>query len=272
MALSQLAHTEMVMLTIFGDTLALGPGSGLAWPILPSPQIVAMKSFARRGQAFIVFDTVEAATKAFEMQSFLVEGKPMRMAFARAKSDAIAKKDGSFAPRAKQPLPPKRTLPESERPQGESEAAKRARAAEEADNAAAMETEASDGAAQAAQAAQAAPFAQTQGGYPARPPPGYGHGGYGMAPPMQQAPAAPPAENPPNSMLLLTKLPDDTTDSLLTRLFNQFPGFKDVRLISVRAAAFVEYDTDAQAAEAKGKLNGFKIKPDCELHIAFAKK
>ena len=210
------------------------------------------------------------------MQAYPVEDKPMRIAFARSKSDAIAKKDGSFAPRAKQPLPPKRTLPESERPQGESEAAKRARLAEEADNAAAaMETEASDEAAHA----QAAQAAQAQGGYPGGPPPGYGHGGqqqrgmaYGMAPPMQQAPAAPPAENPPNSMLLLTKLPDDTNESLLTRLFNQFPGFKDVRLISVRAAAFVEYDTDAQAAEAKGKLNGFQIKPDCELHIAFAKK
>jgi hypothetical protein len=53
----------------------------------------------------------------------------------------------------------------------------------------------------------------------------------------------------------------------------QFPGFKEVRLVPGRAdIAFVEYETDANAVEAKTKLDGFQIKPDQALSVSFAKK
>lgn len=92
--------------------------------------IVAMKRYKTRGQAWIVFSTVEAATTALhKMQGFPFYDKPMvrgaagprgalwagprvrRRAsrdcaaqdihFAKTKSDAIAKKDGTFRPREK---------------------------------------------------------------------------------------------------------------------------------------------------------------------------
>lgn len=194
-------------------------------------QIVCMKSFARKGQAFIVFDSPENATKAFQMQGFSLDDKAMRIAFARAKSDVVAKKDGTYKPREKKPLPPKRTPPASARPQ-ESFVAKRTRHAEAADTGDAMEMD---------------------GGPPPRP--------------------ATNSEAPPNSILFLTKLPDDTTEDLLSRLFCQFPGFKEVRLVPGRSdIAFVEYDSEIQAAEAKAKLQGFKVKPTHPLSIVFAKK
>ena len=37
----------------------------------------------------------------------------------------------------------------------------------------------------------------------------------------------------------------------------QFPGFAEVRMVPGRSdIAFIEYTTDAQGAQAKGKLNG----------------
>ena len=51
----------------------------------------------------------------------------------------------------------------------------------------------------------------------------------------------------------------------------QFPGFKEVRLVPTRPdIAFVEYETDMQAAEARKTLQGFNIKPTHPLLYAFA--
>ena len=36
-------------------------------------------------------------------------------------------------------------------------------------------------------------------------------------------------EQPPNNILFLTNLPEETTEMMLTMLFNQFPGFREVR-------------------------------------------
>jgi hypothetical protein len=103
-----------------------------------------MGSFKRRGQAFVIFGTLEAAKTALtSMQSFPFCGKPMvglfvqavppppffpvvsaslsmlfspaeselgafvqRINFARTKSDSVAKADGSFQAREKRLLGP----------------------------------------------------------------------------------------------------------------------------------------------------------------------
>jgi len=66
--------------------------------------VVYTKIKAAKGQAFIVFDEIESATKALqEMNNFLFYHKPLRVSYAKSKSDAIAKRDGSFKPR-----PPKK--------------------------------------------------------------------------------------------------------------------------------------------------------------------
>ena len=65
--------------------------------------IVAMSSFSRKGQAFIVYETVEQATAAMmQLQNFPFpsEEKRMRITYAKAKSDIVAKADGTFVPNA----------------------------------------------------------------------------------------------------------------------------------------------------------------------------
>ena len=96
-----------------------------------------MKSLSRRGQAFIVFDKITSATDAIEkLQGFLLFGKKLvrgylfflanisavlklfmllimlpylqRLNYAKGDSDVVAKAKGTFTPRVKKPLPPKR--------------------------------------------------------------------------------------------------------------------------------------------------------------------
>ena len=51
------------------------------------------------------------------------------------------------------------------------------------------------------------------------------------------------------------------------------PGFKEVRLVPGRSdIAFVEFESDRQATDAKNALQGFKVTPQHAMHISFAKK
>uniref|UniRef100_A0A8C3YA58 RRM domain-containing protein n=1 Tax=Catharus ustulatus TaxID=91951 RepID=A0A8C3YA58_CATUS len=79
--------------------------------------------------------------------------------------------------------------------------------------------------------------------------------------------------NPPNHILFLTNLPEETKELMLSMLFNQFPGFKEVRLVPGRHdIAFVEFDTEVQAGAAREALQGFKITQSNAMKISFAKK
>lgn len=81
------------------------------------------------------------------------------------------------------------------------------------------------------------------------------------------------AEQPPNQILFLTNLPEETNEMMLSMLFNQFPGFKEVRLVPNRHdIAFVEFSSELQSSAAKEALQGFKITPTHAMKISFAKK
>ncbi|ENN75147.1 U1 small nuclear ribonucleoprotein A [Dendroctonus ponderosae] len=81
------------------------------------------------------------------------------------------------------------------------------------------------------------------------------------------------AEQPPNQILFLTNLPDETSEMMLSMLFNQFPGFKEVRLVPNRHdIAFVEFENELQSASAKDALQSFRITPTHAMKISFAKK
>lgn len=85
--------------------------------------------------------------------------------------------------------------------------------------------------------------------------------------------ANPATEQPPNQILFLTNLPEETNEMMLSMLFNQFPGFKEVRLVPNRHdIAFVEFATELQSSAAKESLQGFKITPTHAMKITFAKK
>ena len=63
----------------------------------PILDIVTGKTMKKRGQAFVVFSSVTHATNAMRsMNGFPFFEKPIRIQFAKSKSDAVAKLDGTF--------------------------------------------------------------------------------------------------------------------------------------------------------------------------------
>jgi len=65
-------------------------------------EIHANKRLKTKGQAWVIFDDVGAATKAVrEMQGFNFYTKAMKVHFSKVKSDVVAKIDGSFIARPK---------------------------------------------------------------------------------------------------------------------------------------------------------------------------
>ncbi|CAD7691709.1 unnamed protein product [Nyctereutes procyonoides] len=78
---------------------------------------------------------------------------------------------------------------------------------------------------------------------------------------------------PPNYILFLNNLPEETNEMMLSVLFNQFLGFKEVRLVPGRHdIAFVEFENDGQAGAARDALQGFKNTPSHAMKITYAKK
>lgn len=209
--------------------------------------IVALKTLKMRGQAFVIFKDINSATNALRsMQGFPFYDKPMRISYSKKDSDVIAKMKGTFVER------PKKKKREEEEDVSQNKKKKNKQRA----------------AAMAAAAVVAPPVIQAPQ-IPAVPP-------AAAAPPV--APDVPPAstaipEQPPHHILFLTNLPEETTEMMLSMLFNQFPGFKEVRLVPGRHdIAFVEFENEGQAGAAKDALQGFKITPSHAMKISFAKK
>ncbi|KAI0988826.1 hypothetical protein GJ496_007011 [Pomphorhynchus laevis] len=195
--------------------------------------IVASKNLKMRGQAFVIFDDINASSTALRsMQGFPFYDKPMRISFANKDSDLVAKMKGTFVERAaKRPLLAITTQQDqsqvlSKKERKRMEAAKR------------NEMKAADAA--STTSASNAPSMESTA---------------------------------PNKILFLTNLPEDTKETMLYVLFNQFHGFKEVRLVAGRnQIAFVEFESELMATAAKDTLQGFKITPEHAMKITFAKK
>jgi len=63
----------------------------------PILDVVALKTAKMRGQAFVVFKDIGSASNAlWEMQGFPFFDRPMRIAYANTKSDAVLKAEGTY--------------------------------------------------------------------------------------------------------------------------------------------------------------------------------
>ena len=77
----------------------------------------------------------------------------------------------------------------------------------------------------------------------------------------------------PNSILFIQNLPDEATSMMLEMLFQQYPGFREVRMVEAKPGiAFVEFEDDVQSSVAMQALQGFKISPQNPMAITYAKK
>jgi U2 small nuclear ribonucleoprotein B'' len=69
--------------------------------------------------------------------------------------------------------------------------------------------------------------------------------------PKSGAAAVPDEYVRPNKTLFLQNIPRDVDEEALSAIFERFEGFKEVRLVSVRAVAFAEFENEQFAITAK---------------------
>ncbi|KAL6968536.1 hypothetical protein U1Q18_034339 [Sarracenia purpurea var. burkii] len=197
-------------------------------------EVLAFKTLKHKGQAWVVFEDVSSATNALrKMQGFPFYDKPMRIQYAKTKSDIIAKADGTYVPRER-------------RKRHEEKGRKRK---EQHD---------------AAQAGMMNPaYAGAYGATPLSQIPFLG----GAKSAVPEAPA------PPNNILFVQNLPHQTSQMMLQMLFCQYQGFKEVRMVEAKPGiAFVEYENEMQSTVAMQGLQGFKMSPENPMLITYAKK
>ncbi|KAK9812219.1 hypothetical protein WJX73_004934 [Symbiochloris irregularis] len=196
--------------------------------------VVALKTYRLRGQAWVVFAEISGATNALRsMQGFPFFDKPMKIEYAKTTSDAVTKLELGTNLKNMAELKKQR--------QKHNETAR---------DALMNRGKAGTGAAPAA-----APAA----------------GGLAGQPLLAAAPAR-EAAAPPNKILFVQGLPETSNADMLTMLFQQFPGLKEVRMVEARPGiAFVEFDNDMQSSVAMSGLQNFKI-ADKQMAITFAKQ
>merc|ERR1712038_1071362 len=77
---------------------------------------------------------------------------------------------------------------------------------------------------------------------------------------------------PPNEILFVTNLPEETNEMMLGMLFNQFPGFKEVRLVPGRAdIAFVEFESRSSPRRAEMLCKGSRSAPQMRSRLVLPK-
>lgn len=65
-------------------------------------EVIVLRRDGLRGQAWVVFEDVQAATAALQAENgFTLFGKDLVVEYAKEKSDRIAKREGTYVPKAK---------------------------------------------------------------------------------------------------------------------------------------------------------------------------
>lgn len=76
--------------------------------------------------------------------------------------------------------------------------------------------------------------------------------------------------SPPSKILLAQNLPAECNEMMLVMLFQQYAGYKEVRLPRA-GLAFIEFEDEAHATIAMKALNGFKLTPKDNLELTYGK-
>ena len=80
-------------------------------------------------------------------------------------------------------------------------------------------------------------------------------------------------EEQESEILFLSNLPASVSEDSLATLFQQYPGFTEVRIVPGKSdIAFVEYNSRINAQKALDGLNGFEVAPGHKMGVAFANR
>ncbi|OLN97323.1 U1 small nuclear ribonucleoprotein [Colletotrichum chlorophyti] len=206
--------------------------------------IVAKTNLKAKGQAFVVFDSPEAAQKAIdEVQGFELFEKPMQLALARTRSDATVKTTGS---EEEFELHKRRRLAEKDKKKALEAAEEQKRLKRPGPGGAASDAN------RPAKAARSAGLKSTN--------------------PSTTA-VIPDEYLPPNKILFVQNLPEDYDIEAVTSIFGRFEGFREVRLVpGRRGIAFVEYDGEQGAITAKENTAGMVLGDSNTIKVTYQRQ
>lgn len=212
--------------------------------------IVCMKSYWRRGQAFITFASLAAAQQAIDrLQGFILFDKPMRLNFAKSVSE-ISKPKEKRQPRRAALRPP--GIPK------------------EAANLLlelAAESDELFGPVRLADMT----LKTTSTPYPSSQTPFLNPISALSAARIAQAPSSGQAAPPGPRLLLKNVKPELITEDNILNVLQQYIGFLNVKVVPSHAVAFAEFQTHHHATNALVKLGGaFEIN-GCIVSVEYAR-
>ncbi|KAJ2852301.1 U2 small nuclear ribonucleoprotein B'' [Coemansia brasiliensis] len=189
-----------------------------------------------RGQAFVVFSDITAATAALrQLNGRQIFGKPMQIEYALSKSNKVAQLDGTFR---------------FDQPHQQMSARKRKELLGIASNKRPISDIEDQQAAKRREVEQDMDESDDEVG--------------------PQLPTSDHAR--PNATLFVSNFPKSVSQEMLTELFQQYDGFKELRFVEGKTSvAFVDYLSAEAAAAACDVLNGFKISPRRAIKVEFSR-
>ena len=229
-----------------------------------------------RGQAWVIFESLSAATAALHAErGFVFFGRPLMVNYAKEVSDRIAKREGTYGANAKERAARKRKMEElgvaGSLEDGDGlKLTKLSDVTLPINNAAVMTTSVKDPSSLVGQqtsppakesSSSNVPSSSTDFANPKK------LGG------VQQS-------NSPSSLLLARNLPPECNDMMLAMLFRQYSGYKEVKLVKSDGStvkkeggiAMIEFETENQAAAALKGLNGFKLTMSSTLDLTYGNR
>ena len=185
-----------------------------------------------RGQAWIIYDHVSSATAALQAeQGFIFFGRDLKLAYAKEKSDRVAKLDGTYVSKDRR----------------EKRAREEASAAVEASKKVKLET-ADPTAAETSVADPSSLVAEGSG----------------------VKSESTVTDGTPSNILFANSLPKDCNELMLSCLFRSYAGYKEVR-IPRPGLAFIEFEEEAHATVALKALDGFSLSATEKLTLKYGK-
>lgn len=199
-------------------------------------EIVTLRRDGLRGQAWIIFEQVRAATAALRNENgFTFFGKNLKVDYALEKSDRVAKLDGSYVPKNRKSL---LSDPKNNKDKKKSSSIYDIMKTEPYSHPDTRDfDENSDLCHQ-----HTASFTNN-----------------GII-----------SDTMPSNIIFAQSLPKDCNEMMLAMLFRQYPGYREVR-IPRPGLAFIEFDDEPLASVALKALNGFKLTANDSLKLKYGK-
>lgn len=199
-----------------------------------------------RGQAWVVFESLSAASAAVEMErGFVFFGRPLMVNYAKEVSDRIAKRDGSYSAKIKERRAAKRKTTDDGGEEGGDSAKKTKFASDVVGGGSGGTSTSTEVNESSAQSTNDVEIAKKTGGF--RP------------------------SNTPSSFLLAKHLPSECNDMMLAMLFRQYSGYKEVKSFG-GSFATIEFGNENEATSALKGLNGFKLTTSATLDLTFGER